>query len=231
VSSEGPSGSYARSKRVFVVYGHDDLDVMPSLNSRYVGHELATVAAWAKTQRFLHGKTHGDLQPANILVPRSGWSPRLIDLSFLEPTVELILEGGRSVTVSAKRPPWDLGLEAEVVGRRLTDLEKKLHDESYVEGLFYSSSTDVYGQDRREVKSARLWRLTNKMLGKNLFRLIQRRMAIYLRRRSNETEQAPTAVRRIDGIGLDHSAESHRSRAPSRVRKTPFLVFRELVPI
>lgn len=240
MSSEGSSGLLPRP---LVSWSHDDLEAS-LYQVKSCDDVPAAAAAWAKTRRFLqHGKTYGDINPANVVVVRQGfWTPALLDLVLSRPptTVDLILGGGRSVTVSLEPPrlpgrddlayDWSNG-EPEAVWRRRTDFERRLHSERLVEELFYSSSTDVYKQDRREVKSASLWRLTNKISGRNLLRLIQRRVVIYLRRRSDEPDQVPTVIQCIDGIGLDHSAESHRSRAPSHVRKTQFLAFRELVPV
>ncbi|MDG4803426.1 hypothetical protein [Micromonospora sp. WMMD980] len=110
--------------------------------------------------------------------------------------------------------------------KRLIALERRLHRTRSVTARVSTSSTDAYGQDGRTVVSAG-WRRVL-IRSDRTYRYLLRRIEICLRRRLGITSVVPTD----DGAhytGVDHSSESHRSRAPGNTRKTStFLVFREL---
>ncbi|MCZ7440219.1 hypothetical protein O7598_27725 [Micromonospora sp. WMMC241] len=113
--------------------------------------------------------------------------------------------------------------------KRLIALERRLQTSESSAARVSTSSTDAYRQDGRTVVSAKWWRVL--VRGDRTYRYLLRRIEIYLRRLLGVTSAVPTDEDE-HYTGIDHSCESHRSRAPGSARKTPiFPVFRELAAV
>jgi hypothetical protein len=154
--------------------------------------------------------------------------PTRVDLPA-EPGVIPLLDGSGS----AERP-WARFGDLRNITRRLLELERRLTSRAEPGALFATASpTDIYRQGRGAVTSASWWRavLARRKAVRTLDRILLRRICIALRRRIGIRNSFVASGDDETCRRIDHSVESHRSRAPGSARKTLIsTVFRGLAP-
>jgi hypothetical protein len=237
--SKSLSGSYARGTRIpflstDVTFGLQAVATPCGGGKSKAALTAALAMALAKTERFIPGPTNHD-RGVDLGVDGEAFQVWQI---FEEAQKRIRSVPGTSALGGAiyARPKESLASSNDLWTRRfgdirsvvtrLTDLERGLQDAASIDAFLPGSSTDVYRLDRRAVTSASWWRKEVRT-----HRQALRRVQIFFRRKIDALSTGfrwPWLDADDDSAGIDHSTESHRSRAPGRNRKTlPVMAFRE----